>query len=114
MGGPRRVLVLTTNELDGIRELLQLVADDNEGTIDHRLVRRAKNLVRQTTDVPLTDVPVLLTVSEARAIDAIFGSADVTIAVESELQSRARVDAATRAAKKVSEALLERQLSRKR
>ena len=107
MGGPRRMLALTTHEYEGLRELVQLVADDADGNIDHRLVRRAVNMLRLTADVPLTDVPVGLTISEARAVVAIkTGSGFVAT------ESTSKRDATERAIAKIDEALQGRQKSR--
>jgi hypothetical protein len=66
MTAPRRILSLTTNQLEGLREILELVSTHED--IDHRLCRRATNFLRATEDVPRTDLAVLLTISEARAL----------------------------------------------
>lgn len=72
MAAARRILSLTTTNLDSLREILELISE-GDLDIDHRLVRRSTNLLRamEPEKVPLTDLAVLLTLSEARGLSKV-------------------------------------------
>lgn len=100
MSGPKQILALTPNRMSRLRGILKACASDLEGRANSA---HAAELLDSVQGLPRTDVPVLLTLTEAEVMRTAANLAPATATFRT--ASHARRVAMRRATEKISDAI---------